>query len=180
MITRIRSIINLLAENLGSDSDPFPIFRKEQSFKKPEYPYGGYKILSINGKSFINRGELPISNTSKVKFLLTKEELAIISLSFYALENTPNLQCPPIEEIYKLANRSINYLQVIGRSSFRELSVYVELLDTIITDRSTYLDTIYEYQVGFDFKIKAVSTLEQIKDSIDIDGTVNGIEYDFN
>lgn len=176
MIPQVRSVIKLVSEYLGDGVTPFPIVRKEQSGRKPIYPYAGYKITSLNGQPYINQGQIENLDPTKVTYHHTKEETAIVSLSFYTLEKPDQ---PSIDKIYVLANKAIEYLQLIGKDQIRDLQLVVELFDTTVQDRTLYLDTVYEYQIGFDFKVRGLKVFDQELDAVDVGGTIAGIEYNY-
>lgn len=180
MISQVRNVVDLLSSYLGVLNNKFPIIRKEQSSLKPQYPFGAYKLLSVSGSRYSDRIEINNPDPTKMTEKFSKIETAVVSLSFYIRENTVNVgvpSLPVIDVIYDLAERAIDFLQKKGKDHFHALGVVVELFDTNITDRTVYLDPIYEYQIGFDFKVRAVKNLELTIDAIDVDATFAGIEY---
>ncbi|MBK8397433.1 MAG: hypothetical protein IPL26_19640 [Leptospiraceae bacterium] len=165
--------MDALAVFLGEDNVKFPIIRKDQSAKKPNYPFGAYKVLSVSGNRN-NRVEVENPDPTKVTDRYSKINTDVISLSFYINETNQPLS---IDLIHELAERAIGFIQILGRDQFRELGVTVELIEPNVTDRTTYIEPIYEYQVGFDFRIKSVVNLDNTLDAVDLDATVEGVEF---
>lgn len=179
MISQVRDIVDLIAVHLGTNGSKFPIVRKEQTAKKPAYPFGAYKILSVNGNQWNNKVQVDNPDPTKVTERYSKVNTAVVSLSFYISENIQGLSESPIDVIHELAQRAIDFLQVIGHDSLATLEVVVELLNSNVSDRTTYLDPIYEYQVGFDFQVKMMATLNKTLDAVDMDATFAGIIMNF-
>jgi hypothetical protein len=179
MISQVRQLITLLSNHLGDGTTPFPIVRKEQSGLKQVYPYAGYKVLTVNGDPYQNKGQIDNIDPTKITYHYDKVETAIVSLSFYITENASGVIPPTIDLIYTKASEAIEYLQIEGKEAIKELQIVVELFDTTIQDRTLYLDTVYEYQLGFDFRVKALKGLDLELDAVDVDATIDGIEYHY-
>ncbi len=157
----VKDLIKSLAENID-----LVVIRSEQGGKQPAYPYGVYKVSGKNNGDYRSWKEIAILDPTKYKEEFSRLEEFSISLSFMSLTS--------LDSLWLYADKAYDYLNVISRDRKQELGITVELLNAI-SDRTTYLDPVYEYKVGFDFKIKGVGKLERTLDAIDIDATVAGI-----
>lgn len=176
MFNSIRSLVDLLAVYLGNLGVKYPLFRKEQSVPKPVYPFAAYKILSVGGLDYSIKREMVEPDPAKLKFQWEKVQTAVVSLSFYNLEN--NSISRPIEVIYQTAQDALDWLSITGKEQIRELGIVVELINQQIQDRTVYLDRVYEYQLGFDFKVKALRTLVETVPAVDMDATIEQFRID--
>jgi hypothetical protein len=171
MITQIRTLLSTIATELE-----IPVLRKEQSVKKPVYPYMAWKILSVNGTDYSIRETKPIADETKILYEHFKVQTAIVSLSFYHTESKKTDEMNPLDVCYNLANASMDYISILGREQIRTLGIVCENISQSVSDRTTYLDPIYEYQVGFDFRVKAVKTVEQTVGAVNMDETLDRME----
>lgn len=175
MITPIRELLSNIADELET-----PVLRKEQSVKKPVYPYMAWKILSVSGTDYSIREEIPIEDATKLKYKWSKVQSAVVSLSFYNTEKNKTAESNPLDVIYNHANSAMDYISILGREQIRTLGIVCENISQSVSDRTTYIDPIYEYQVGFDFRVRAVRTLMETVDVVDMDATWEGIEWIIN
>lgn len=168
----VKSLIGFLAENID-----LVVIRSEQGGKQPAYPYGVYKVSGKNNGDYRSWKEIAILDPTKYKEEFSRLEEFTISLSFVNVPFGSAQGTNLIDGLWTLADKAYDYLNVISRDRKQELGITVELLNAI-SDRTVYLDPVYEYKVGFDFKIKGVGKLERTLDAIDIDATVEGIVAD--
>lgn len=173
MFDKIRSLVDLLAVHLGTLDVKYPFFRKEQSVPKPVYPFGSWKVLSVGGLDYSIRRDLEEPDPTLIRYQWEKVQSAVVSLSFFNVES--NSVVKPIDAIWETAQNSMDWLSVIGMESIRELGVVVELINQSVADRTTYLDSVYEYQVGFDFRVKLLRTLVESVPAVDMDATIERI-----
>jgi hypothetical protein len=171
MISQIRELLSNIADKLE-----IPVLRKEQSVQKPVYPYMAWKILSVSGTDYSIRKEIPIADATKLKYEWSKVQTAVVSLSFYNTEKNKTSESNPLDVIYNHANSAMDYISILGREQIRTLGIVCENISQSASDRTTYIDPIYEYQVGFDFRVKAVKTVEQTVGAVNMDETLNRIE----
>lgn len=174
MITEITNILSELSTVLA-----IPVLRKEQSVKKPIYPYMAWKVISNNGLDYSIYRMSDNVDLTKVDKIWEKVQNAVVSLSFFDLEsNTNNGSRKPLLELFEFANRSLDWFGVSGRDFIRSQFVVISVINQSLVDRTLYLDPIYEYQVGFDFIIyKKRFVVETVK-TVDIDltaGDVSGV-----
>lgn len=148
---------------------PLTIIRSEQSASQPAKPFGTYKVTSKNNGDFRNRIQKTNLDPTKYSEEYLRKEYFIVSLSFIGQD---------ISALFGYADKAFNYLNAASRDKKKELGVAIELQNSI-QDRTAYIEPIYEYKVGFDFKVHGVGKLEQTIDAIDIQATMNSIEYNY-
>lgn len=170
MFDKIRSLVDLLAVHLGNLGVKYPFFRKEQSVPKPVYPFGSWKVLSVGGLDYSIRRDLEEPDPTLIRYQWEKVQSAVVSLSFFNIEN--NSIARPIEVIHQTAQDALDWLSITGREQIRELDIVVEIINQSIQDRTVYLDHVYEYQLGFDFRVKFLRTLVEPVPAVDLDATI--------
>lgn len=164
MIEICKTVISLIATELA-----ITIIRKDQGGAKPASPFAAYKLMSINRSNYAKK-EIANPDPSKITNRFSNLLDLNVSLSFYSTTS--------VEEIFVLAETAIQFLQVGINDLLRSENLHVQLLGVSITDRTTYLDPIYEYQVGFDFIIKAKSSFDRVIPAVDLDATIEGAQLE--
>ncbi|HNF27667.1 MAG TPA: hypothetical protein PKV80_24575 [Leptospiraceae bacterium] len=175
---KISEIMDLLAVHLGKElkyTGKFPVIRKEQSGKKPGYPYAAYKKISENSPGFLYRNEKLNSSPAKITEEHSRIISTTVSLSFYNSENKPDA----LKTIQAIADYAVNWLSVIGKADISAKGAVIQLLDFSVQDRTVYIDPVYEYQLGFDFILKETRSVETELDAVDIDGTMSRVNYNY-
>ncbi|MFQ3854545.1 LIC_12616 family protein [Leptospira kirschneri] len=164
----IDDLMLALSEYLGIE-----VVRKNQSSPRPQYPYAGYGVL-LRNKDLANlRYPQSVADDTKVSTLYVIPEAAKISLSFYGTEvNSGN----PLDALYDLSAKAREWLELIGKSVIESIGIVIDDFGSI-QDRTTLLDVTYEYQTGFDFRIRGQREFEVIEDAVDLDVTYNAIDW---
>ncbi|ASV10732.1 phage neck terminator protein [Leptospira santarosai] len=175
MIANIRSIMTQLSENLGTQDSPFPIIRKNQAGPKPNYPYAAWGILLKDGERYNLKDEIENPDPTKITERLFKFTSISVSLSFFDIAKTSQPDYKPLDFIFDLGDRTIDYLEIIGKDYFESLGIKVDLIDQKIQDRTAFIDPIYEYQAGFDFTVRGIKGLLITVDAIDLEATYASI-----
>ncbi|AVV48655.1 MULTISPECIES: hypothetical protein [Leptospira] len=175
MIANIRSIMTQLSENLGTQDSPFPIIRKNQAGPKPNYPYAAWGILLKDGERYNLKDEIENPDPTKITERLFKFTSISVSLSFFDIAKTSQPDYKPLDFIFDLGDRTIDYLEIIGKDYFESLGIKVDLIDQKIQDRTAFIDPIYEYQAGFDFTVRGIKDLLITVDAIDLEATYASI-----
>ncbi|HMV44717.1 MAG TPA: hypothetical protein PK079_25085 [Leptospiraceae bacterium] len=157
----VKSLVSALATALDVE-----IIRAEQGGSMPASDYGSYKVTLKNNEKYQDRRELYIPDPAKYKEEYSRKENFSISLSFISRTGVAN--------IWTLADRAFDFLNVLSVDLKKSLNIYVEMLAGV-TDRTTYIDPTYEYKVGFDFLVHGIGKLERVIDAVDIEGTIDGI-----
>lgn len=160
MIEITKSIIALVAVELA-----IPIIRKDQGGKMPSGNFAAYKVMSVNGEKWNSKRVIDNPDPLKITERYSKTSVAVVSLSFYSLTS--------IADIHTLAEKAVDFLQVKGREQLDHLNVIVDLDNGNITDRTTYIEPIYEYQIGFDFKIMLRKELNVELHTLDLPLSIN-------
>ena len=168
---KIREFFNVLSEYLGIE-----FVRGDQSGERPDYPFLSYKILSINGGSAQEVIKTQESIDDKVKNTSVRESKLVISLNFFAEESD-------YENLSEIAEKAYAWIDSLdGLEAADEIGIGVSVVN-YIQDRTIFLETEYEYRLGFDIEIrdKAITTdvvdtinLETIIEDIKIQGEING------
>ncbi|EKR54512.1 MULTISPECIES: phage neck terminator protein [Leptospira] len=156
-----------------SDYLKIEVVRKNQSSPRPPYPYVGYGVL-LRNKDLVNlRYPQPIADDTKVSTLYVVPEAAKVSLSFYGTElNSGN----PLDALYDLSAKAREWLELIGKPIIESIGVVVDDFGSI-RDRTTLLDVTYEYQTGFDFRIRGQREFEVFEDAVDLTSTYSAIDW---
>ncbi|EKO35552.1 hypothetical protein [Leptospira santarosai] len=175
MIANIRSIMTQLSENLGTQDSPFSIIRKNQAGPKPNYPYAAWGILLKDGERYNLKDEIENPDPTKITERLFKFTSISVSLSFFDIAKTSQPDYKPLDFIFDLGDRTIDYLEIIGKDYFESLGIKVDLIDQKIQDRTAFIDPIYEYQAGFDFTVRGIKDLLITVDAIDLEATYASI-----
>jgi len=157
----VKDLIQSLAESIG-----VTIIRAEQGGKQPDSPYGSYKAITKNNGNYGYQNEIEIEDPTKYKEEFSRKEEFSVSLSFISIVSS--------DDLWSLADQAFDYLNVLSRERKQELEIAVEMLNTV-SDRTVYLDPIYEYKVGFDIRVKGLGRLERTIDAVDIEGSVSGV-----
>lgn len=163
MIEICKTVISLIATKLA-----ITIIRKDQGGARPNSPFAAYKLMSINRSNY-DRKEVVNPNPTQITNRFSNLLDLNVSLSFYSNSS--------VDEIFVLAETAIRFLQTETNDLLSSENLHVQLLKVSVTDRTTYLDPIYEYQVGFDFIIKAKSSFDRVIDAVDLDATIEGVEF---
>ena len=170
-------VLKGLQEYLQIENSDLKIIRKNQSGNKPAYPFCGFSFLSNNREKFVFKKNIPNSDPTKISEKYFGFNELVLSLSFYDVaKNEANHK--PMENCYELAESALSYFQFEAKELLEEHNFVLDLSQTTIEDRTTYLDPVYECQVGFEIKIKTVRTKSVIVDTIDLDETFKGIELE--
>ncbi|EMO26206.1 hypothetical protein LEP1GSC170_1486 [Leptospira interrogans serovar Bataviae str. HAI135] len=164
--TVIDDLMSALSDYLG-----IQMIRKNQDGPRPPYPFGGYGVL-VRNKDLINlRYPQPIADDTKVSTLYVIPESAKISLSFYNANLTD-----PLQALYNLSASAREWLELIGKPVTESIGIVADDFSSI-QDRTVYLDAVYEYQIGFDFRVRGQREFAVIVDAVDLDVTYNAIDW---
>lgn len=177
-MNRIFEIMNLLAVHLGekfSYKGKFPVIRKEQSGKKPGYPYAAYKKMTESSRGYRYREEKENPNPAQFTEEFSKNISSAVSLTFYNSENKSD----SLKNLQAVADAALDWLSVLGKEAIAEKDAVVVFFDYTVQDRTVYLEPVYEYQLGFDFIIRETKTLDRTMDAVDIDATLSRTEYHY-
>jgi len=142
-----------------SKSISITIIRADQNGPAPAYPYGVYKITS-SPEEFMHQNiqinEKSGNNTIKNYY---KRQRSNISLSFLGKK---------YEDVYSAVKSAFDFFRLTDNISYiKKLGVTPMLISPNIQDRSTWLDAMYEYKFGFDFRLDYIgsqlNTIESIE-----------------
>ncbi|WP_078125874.1 phage neck terminator protein [Leptospira alexanderi] len=165
----IRSLMSSLSEYLGVQ-----VIRKNQDGPRPAYPYCGYGVLARNKDlASLHYAKLN-SDSTKVSNLYVIPESVKISLSFYNA-NTDR----PLDVLYDLSAAAREWLEIHGKAATEAIGVICDDFGAI-QDRTTLLDVVYEYQAGFDFRVRGYREFELTVDAVDLESTYNAIDWESN
>lgn len=167
MIYKIKAYIKELAAYCN-----IPFVRSEQSGVRPGELFLSYKILSNQPEpEYYTIVNYSYVDDIKLKKQKTKEQEIVVSLTFIGYENN-------FGAVWDSANKAYDFIDSLsGFEKATELGIGVYVKGPI-QDRTVFLETEYEYRLGFDITIKNEVIHEEIIDSLDIDTTFNGLnEY---
>lgn len=157
---KIKTAIQLIAININTT-----IIRAEQEVLKQTYPYGVYKIVS--GQQSVGVDKLVENLTlEKITIQTTRIQKSVVSLTF--------LTNGQIGGVWDLSYSAIKYLESIdGLEAFSALEMSVKH-NGAITDRTAFIEPVYEYRVGFDLNMMYNKVEEIEHDVIDVPLTIAG------
>lgn len=158
----LSKIITAIIDGLQDYYPNYTYIRANQKGNIPPYPY-----VTINTTSpYINdmdtqQGEVTRQNVegddTKVQITYTKEPKTVFSINCISDKQ---------DECYKILSDTVNWLNVLNQQYLEEHGIVVVKIDTI-QDRTTYLETDYQYKVGFDLTIRTIDEVSLNVDSID-------------
>lgn len=162
MIDKVKAYIKELATYCNVQ-----FIRSDQSGVRPGELFLSYKILSNQPEpeycTIVNYIEKDDTKSLKQKI---KESEIIVSLSFIGSEDN-------FGKVWDAANKAYDFINsVYGFNKATALGIGVYSKGPI-QDRTVFLETAYEYRLGFDITIKNESVYDEIIDSVDIDATFN-------
>lgn len=162
MIDKVKAYIKELATYCNVQ-----FVRSDQSGVRPGELFLSYKILSNQPEpeycAIVNYSKI---DDTKFKKQQTKEQEIVVSLTFIGNENN-------FGAVWDTANKAYDFIDsVYGFEKATALGIGVYSKGPI-QDRTVFLETAYEYRLGFDITIKNEAVYEEIIDSIDIDMTFN-------
>lgn len=163
----IRILMKALSDYLG-----IQVIRKNQDGPRPAYPYCAYGTLARSKDAANIRYPKPNSDQTKISTEYFIPEEVKISLSFYNA-NTDK----PLDLLYELAKKSREWFEIHGKSEIENLKIVIDDFSSI-QDRTTQLDVVYEYQIGFDFRIRGFRKIQLVEDAIDLESTFNSIDWE--
>ncbi|WP_017863258.1 phage neck terminator protein [Leptospira santarosai] len=163
----LRALMKALSAHLETQ-----VIRKNQDGPRPSYPYCAYGVLVRNKDAANLRYPKPNGDSTKASIVYFIPEGVRLSLSFYNA-NTEN----PLDILYELSNKARGWLEIHGKDTIEGIGVVIDDFSTI-QDRTTLLDTVYEYQLGFDFRVRGASETELVVDVVDLESTFNSIEWE--
>ncbi|EMK12883.1 hypothetical protein LEP1GSC066_1070 [Leptospira sp. serovar Kenya str. Sh9] len=148
------------------------MIRKSQGGPRPNYPYCAYGVL-IRKKDTANlRYPKHNEDPTKISIEYFIPEGVKISLSFYNA-NVEN----PLDVLDELSNKAREWFEIHGKDTIEKIGVVIDDFSTI-QDRTTLLDVVYEYQLGFDFRIRGSRNTELVLDAVDLESTFNSIDWE--
>lgn len=174
-IIEIMDLLSIFLQTIYDLDNKFPIIRKEQSGAKPPYPYGAYKLLSESSKGFDTRYQKENDDPTKITDTYSRENISTVSLSFYTNENSQDAY----KKLHTITEHAINYLGILCKDDIASLNVVLNLFNFTVQDRTTYIDPVYEYQLGFDFTIRERKAIDKVVDAIDMVATIAGVEANY-
>ncbi|EMF82230.1 hypothetical protein LEP1GSC188_3408 [Leptospira weilii serovar Topaz str. LT2116] len=148
------------------------VIRKNQDGPRPDYPYCAYGVL-VRKKDAANlRYPKPNEDPTKISMGHFIPEEVKVSLSFYNA-NAEN----PLDVLYELSTKAREWLEIHGKDAIEKIGVVIDDFSTL-QDRTTLLDVVYEYQLGFDFRIRGFREAELVLDAVDLESTFNSIDWE--
>lgn len=159
-IDDIKSAIQIIATKLS-----LTIIRAEQTIEKQTYPYCTFKVLNL-GRD--NRYEKKWKdNIDETKIDIETQRYKVASISFSVLDKSSPLVA------YETAEQVMDYLlSDEGINDFDTNGFQVVFDSQQIQDRTSLIEPVYEYKVGFDFRLFYNSVHLQTVDAIDVDLTI--------
>lgn len=168
-IEKIKSYVKALAEYL-----PVGVARYEQSAKRPPYIFLSYKTLSMEpepAQGIIETQTLDPADETKVIKTEVRESDDIVSLNLIGSEDD-------YHTLWRLAEKAYAWIDSsAGADKADELGIGVSVTGPI-QDRTIVLETLYEHKLGFDIKIKQKTSSSETVDALDLQATIEEIEYE--
>lgn len=160
MIDKIKAYIEELATYCN-----IPFVRSEQSGVRPGELFLSYKILLNQPEpeycAIVNYIEK--DDTKSLKQKIKQNEL-IVSITFIGNEDV-------FGQVWDAVNKAYDFVDSIeGFNTACAIGIRVNVKGPI-QDRTVFLETAYEYRLGFDIIIKNETVYEELIDSVDIDAT---------
>ena len=165
MIDKSKIEIVLLAMSVAAGIEGW---RSEQGFDKPALPFFTYKIIfdKPDQKDQEMRVEEPIVDQAIYPETIHRFGDATVSLGFFGND---------YDALRAKANACREFLEETPLWAENNLSDQ-EYSD--IQDRSTFLETDWEYRLGFDVKIQYLNSKAKSTPAIDIDATLPTIQQE--
>lgn len=159
----IKYIIQSLADELEID-----IIRAEQPGDAPSYPYGVYKLTSIENES----AHQNIRTASGTTVYIHEFSDEVVSLTF--------LDRNRIDRIRGYSENALQWFKSLsGRAACIASGVTVQLIDNQVQDRSTLIDSLYENRMGFDVRLQYINIYSEAVgkiSTVEVTPTYNDIE----
>lgn len=150
----IQKIFNTITKSTGVN-----IIRADQDGQAPAYPYGAFKIISTPEENFHQNIIVNVkSGQNTIKKYYAKQRTNI-SLNFVGKKYDELLM--KIQTVFDWFRKTDNiiYCKNLGHTP--------RLINTTIQDRTVYLDSMYEYKLGFDVRFDYIGLIEDTIELID-------------
>jgi len=164
----ILSIWNVLIKGCNSINLNYTFIKANQAGNLPPYPYVTINCLTPykRDKDMI-RGTITQNNVigddTKVQINKTETPQMVFSLSSYS---------DKLDECLEVLKDTINYLTFIGKQYFQDNGLII-LECSPITDKTSWLETDYQYKWGFDLTIRVTDIVTMQIDTIGSVETIN-------
>lgn len=158
----LSKILTAIIDGLQECYPNYTFIRANQKGNRPLYPYVTINTTSPSiSDMYSQQGNVSRQNVenddTKVQLTYTKQPKTIFSIN--CLSNDQD-QC------YKILSDTIDWLNVLNQQYLKEHGIVVVKIDTI-QDRTTFLETDFQYKIGFDLTIRTVDKVSVKVDSID-------------
>ncbi|MBN2157921.1 MAG: hypothetical protein JW807_00895 [Spirochaetes bacterium] len=164
--TTIKNAVKLVAAYVG-----ITFIRAEQDGDRPALPFMEYKITGQPQDPAETESTIIADkegDETKVIATSQRHDRAIVSLSFFGNDYT---------NIWSRAELARDYLESeAGKEALFTLGVFPRLLGPETSDRTSFLETSYEYRVGFDVAFEGTKEKTEELDAIDLPASVASIE----
>lgn len=158
----IKAALKLTAQAVG-----VLFVRADQEGDRPAPPFLSYKVLNQGGDPIyteIRTMEGVEGDETKVRITSDVKVDAMVSLQFFGHNHA---------SLWPLADGAWSYLESDeGKEAFLALGVFPRIASPRIEDRTVYLETQYEYRLGFDFRLKGRKIRTTITDAVDLAASV--------
>jgi len=148
---RIRAVIEAMAT-----ASTVKIIRAYQGQKHPGYPHGLYSVTGGDGQELHRRStsySVKVGDPNTVVKTSLETVKMNISLSFLGV-NGP-------DELYALAENARNWLVSQAGTDICTAQKLIARLVGGITDRSVFMEQVFEQRVGFDFRLDGDSSASE-------------------
>ncbi len=155
-VDRIRAVIEAMATAVGTEENPVRIIRAYQSQKHPGYPHGLYTVMQGQGEEPHRHSishapkEGDATTVVRTRFETIRYD---ISLTFLGTKGP--------DELYELAEKARNWLISLAGQDVCTAQKLVARLNGGITDRSVFMEQVFEKRVGFDFRLDGDSEITE-------------------
>jgi hypothetical protein len=141
--------------------------RAEQNGDRPAAPFMEYKITSQPQDPAETESVIMADKEGdETKLIATSEryQRAIVSLSFFGKDYA---------DIWPYAEVARDYLESeTGKEALFALGIFPRIVSPETNDRTSYLETGYEYRVGFDIAFEGIKTTIAEADAIDLAASI--------
>jgi hypothetical protein len=144
--------------------------RAEQNGPRPALPFMEYKITSQpqdpdHTESAVSADD-PDDETATI-ITSERSHRAVVSLSVYGSD---------YRDIWSYAELMRDYLESeTGKEALFALGLFPRILSPETNDRTSYLETSYEYRVGFDAAFDGIKTRTESVPAVDLESTVGSL-----
>jgi hypothetical protein len=162
----IKEIMKLIATACG-----IQFMRAEQNADRPALPFISYKVLTQEGEPIHTESVLMAPKEGDDTTIVRsskRDDVAVVSISF--LGNGYG-------DLWQFADRALDYVESPeGKEAAAAVGIYPKILSPQVEDRTVFLETGWEYRVGFDLALVGLKMITSEIAAIDMESSVTDLQ----